>query len=167
MLKNRKSSIRNEKGSAVIEVIPIIIVIVLFLNFSIGFFGAIHSGILNSIASRNYAFETFRHRANLTYFRSDKNAAAEVAQLYYSKYNLRFHGIKSENATSGDNWIATGRKIDFLDFAKRAVDAEGTAGDHNTNVRALDENQRNERVGVNPIWIKSQYGICLNSACGV
>ncbi|MFM6929447.1 MAG: hypothetical protein ACKOX6_13345 [Bdellovibrio sp.] len=167
MLKNRKPSIRNEKGSAVIEVIPIVIVIVLFLNFSIGFFGAIHSGILNSIASRNYAFETFRHRANLNYFRSDKNVSVDTAQLFYTKYGLRFHGIKSEKSSSGNDWIATGRKIDFLDFAKRAVDIEGSAGDHNTNVRSLDENQRNDRVGVNPIWIKSQYGICLNSACGV
>ena len=168
MLKNRKSSICNEKGSAMIEVIPIIIVIVLFLNFSIGFFGAIHSGILNSIASRNYAFETFRHRSNLNYFRSDMKAPADRAQLFYTQEHLRFHGVNSESAKSGAkiSWIATSRTIDFFDFSKRAAEAEGTGSDHNTKVRELNETERNERVGVNPIWIKSQYGICLNSACG-
>lgn len=58
MLKRQRSSINNEKGMAVLEMIPILVVFVLFINFSLGFFGAIHSGILNSIASRNYAFET-------------------------------------------------------------------------------------------------------------
>ena len=165
MLKKRKSSIRNEKGSAIIEVIPIIIVIVLFLNFSIGFFGAVHSGILNSIASRNYAFETFRHRANLVYFRS--TGPKDVVQLDYSKLNLRVHAIASEKSKSGAyEWLATTRTIDAFALSKRAADNEGSAGDHNKTVRTLNESERNEKVGVNPIWIKSQYGICLNSTCG-
>lgn len=165
MLIKRKSSIRNEKGSAVIEVIPVIIVIVLFLNFSIGFFGAIHSGILNSIASRNYAFETFRHRSNLVYFRNTGDP--KTVQKDYSKYNLRVHAIASEKSKDGAyEWLATTRTIDAFTLSTRAADKEGSAGDHNKNVRTLNENERNQKVGVNPIWIKSQYGICLNSTCG-
>lgn len=167
MLSKRRSSLRNEKGSAVIEVIPIIIVIVLFFNFSIGFFGAIHSGILNSIGARNYAFETFRHRANLSYFRSDIDAPSVETRdnPSYTDDNVRRHGIKSEY----DNsllWVASARKIDIFDFPKRAADISGSQSEHNTQVRGLNENERNDKVGVNPIWIKTQYGICLNAACG-
>lgn len=162
MLKNKKSLLKNNKGSAIIEVIPIIIVIVLFLNFSIGFFGAIHTGILNSISARNYAFETFRHRSNLVYFRNVGNAT--VDQIDYKSIGLRVHGTKTESDTSTD-WIASSRRIDAFDLSSRA-DATGDASEHNVKVRSLDETQRNQSVSVNPIWIKTQYGICLNSTCG-
>ena len=59
--------LQNEKGMAALEIIPIVIIVVLLLSFSFGFFGVIHTGILNSMAARNYAFETFNHRSDLRY----------------------------------------------------------------------------------------------------
>ncbi|MEK2643775.1 hypothetical protein [Bdellovibrio sp. BCCA] len=161
MLK-RQSSLKNEKGMAVFEMIPIIVVIVLFLNFSIGFFGAIHTGILNSIASRNYAFETFRNRADLTYFRGN-----DGEPLHFAKEKMRVHGTLTEKTLSsrGDtNWKASSRLIDFMEFDNRAADVVGTQADHN-KTRSIPEG-RNTTVGVNPIWIRTTYGICLNSTCG-
>lgn len=164
MLKKsmRPSRLNNEKGMAVFEMIPIIVVIVLFVNFSLGFFGAIHTGILNSIAARNYAFETFRNRSNLTYFR---NSGGIVRQVNYAETQFRTHAVQSEKKSGSDNWFATTRVIDFMSFQKRAADQVGTsAGEHNKNVRELKDS-RNETVGVNPIWLRSVYGICLTAVC--
>jgi hypothetical protein len=167
MLKSKKSLLNNEKGSAMIEVLPVVFVIVVFISFSLGFFGAIHSGILNSIASRNYAFETFRHRSNLVYFRN--NTSAANAQLSYNKLGIRIHGITSEKSPKGGDdpkWFATTRPINIsLLSSQRTLEDTGSGSDHNQKVPTIDS-ERNDKVGVNPIWIKSQYGICLNAACG-
>lgn len=159
MLKNSKSfNINNEKGMAVFEMIPIIVVLVLFLNFSIGFFGAIHTGILHSIASRNYAFETFGNRADLTYFRNDPNGVGTFTSI-----GVRVHGTSSENS-SGQNWDASARKISFFNMSRSAVEETGSKTEHR-NTASLEEG-RNTRLGVNPIWVKTLYGICLNAKCG-
>lgn len=162
MLKQKQTSIlKNQKGMAAFEMIPILVVIMMFVNFSIGFFGAIHTGILNSIASRNYAFETFRNRSDLTYFRD--------TTIHFQKEKQRVHGTiteKSANDKSGDpKWMASSRFIDFMTFENRAAEVVGLeAGEHN-KTRSIPDG-RNSKVGVNPIWIKTTYGICLNSTCG-
>jgi hypothetical protein len=159
----KPSRLKNEKGMAIFELIPIIVVIVLFVNFSLGFFGAIHTGILNSIAARNYAFETFRNRSNLVYFRN--TSAAGGRQVHYADVQFRTHAIASEKKSGTDSWYATTRVIDFMSFQKRAADQVGTsAGEHNKNVRDLKDS-RNETVGVNPIWLRSVYGMCLSALC--
>lgn len=156
MLKKqrRPSIINNEQGMAVFEMIPIIVVIVLFLNFSLGFFGAIHTGILNSIAARNYTFETFRHRANLTYFRN--------SDFNFKDIGMRFHGTTSEKVR-GEKWIASTRLIDFMNFDTRATVFDSKSDHEKT--RGLGDG-RNQTVGANPIWIKTAYGICLDAKCG-
>lgn len=149
---------------ATLEMIPILIIVVLLINFSFGFFGVTHSAILQSIASRNYAFETFRYRANLTYFHplSDR--------LSNDKTQVRLHGIVSEakGAKDSNEFIAATRLIDFFTFAQgRATEVEGAtnSGLHVNKIQELNENRRNETVGANPVWIKTVYGICLNSTC--
>nr|BFD58011.1 hypothetical protein CKG001_01180 [Bdellovibrio sp. CKG001]BFD61438.1 hypothetical protein BdHM001_01190 [Bdellovibrio sp. HM001]BFD65170.1 hypothetical protein HAGR004_01920 [Bdellovibrio sp. HAGR004] len=164
MLKKqkRKSSLKNEEGMAVLELIPIIIVIVLLVNFSLGFFGAIHTGILNSIASRNYAFETFRNRSNLNYL-SAISSDPNTLKYTYNKIGMRVHGTLSENA-KGQDWIASARLIDFFTFQKRAAEVTGNTKAEHEKVRNLPGG-RNEGVAVNPIWVKTTYGICLNAGC--
>lgn len=162
--KQRKSSINNEKGMAIFEMIPIMVVIILFVNFSLGFFGAIHTGILNSISARNYAFETFRNRSNLTYFR---NLDADLKDEY-SKLGHRIHGSIKEKSNGSKDWLASSRTIDFFDFQpRRAAERSSDAGEHNKVSWEVKSGERfTKGRGVNPIWIKSQYGICLNAACG-
>ena len=164
MLKKRPTSIlKDEKGMAMFEMIPIILVIVLFINFALGFFGAVHTGILNSIAARNYAFGTFNHRSNVTYFRSTN---VDQAKYQYKAYHMRIHGVSTESSNS-EKWLASTRKIDFFDFQQRVDAVNGTSGDvHNKQVNTILDNQRNDKVSINPIWIKTSYGICLDAQCG-
>jgi hypothetical protein len=160
MLKSKVArQIRNQEGMAIVEVIPIILVIVLLINFSLGFFGAIHTGILNSMASRNYAFETFRNRSDLTYMRDD-------VKYHYEKLGIRVHGTTSNLKMESDDWHATSRPINFTAFPNQNPEIEGNNQSGHEKVRGIPEAARNATVGVNPIWIKTLYGICLKSDCG-
>lgn len=171
MLKtSKKSFIKNEKGMAILELVPTIFIYMLLINFSLGFFGVIHSGILNSIASRNYVFETFRHRPNVVYHRDTKGTS-------FQKVGYRYSGIVAESF-NGDDWVATNRPIAFtssfggtdqdgVNLGGRGPSAvSGESQIHNNVVKALDETQRNENIAVKSVWIKVLYGICLNSTCG-
>ncbi len=160
--KSNPSILSNNKGMAIFETIPIMVVIVLFVNFSLGFFGAIHTGILNSIAARNYAFHTFRNRSNLVYFKYD-NAD------HFEDLHARLHGSLSEKSanSSSDKWHATSRKIDFIKFDNPAAEIIGNDKSQHSRVRDLPSGRINESThqGVNPIWIKTRYGICLDAIC--
>ncbi|WP_413289596.1 hypothetical protein [Bdellovibrio sp. HCB337] len=161
MLKARssKSLVKNEKGMAIMELIPIMIIIILLFNFSLGFFGAIHTGILNSMSARNYAFETFRHRSNLMYLRTSVDANSKVS---YQTQNMRIHATVSDKMKSDDRFVATGRPIDFL----AQLEATGSRDIHNTQVYSVKDGKRfTDNSGVNPLWVRPQYGICLNAKC--
>ena len=166
--------IRNQKGMAVMELIPTLIIYILLINFALGFFGIVHSGILHNIAARNYTFETFRHRPSLIYHRTyepDNN---------FVKKGFRYSGIVSDNSVAADKeWIAPTRPMAFMsnfggtdsqngiDFANRGVASEPNARtNHNVNVRNLNESVRNANISVSSVWIKSIYGICINAGCG-
>ena len=155
----KKSFPLNSKGFATIEMIPIMIIIAILLNFSIGFFGIVHTGILNSIAARNYTFETFRNRTNLLYFHDSRGVG------HYRKYNSRAHGIASESRKS-DRAIATTRKIGFgmnpEDEGSQEIH-EGTAT--GGGIFGISQGQRNEDIATSPVWIRPMYGICLNTTC--
>lgn len=161
---------KKQKGMAAMEIIPVIIVAVLLLNYTLGFFGAIHTGILNSIAARNYLFETFRNRSNLTWFRDTKEEFNKNSD-YFGTYGLRFSGIISENDTNkaNPNFNATIRSLAFAgSLEKLDSDRKGTQQEHNSGI---DTYFGNAKAGGNPpaaspIWIRTRYGICLNLKCG-
>lgn len=180
MLRRRRySQINNEKGIAAIELLPIVFVFVLLINFSLGFFGAIHSGILHSIAARNYTFETMFHRSNLNYhFRNDVLAEPDN---HFANKGQRVSGIVSDHLSTTDGWYATQRPIAFTSsFAGRdkegytlaardvagrqSLPSEATA--HNQDIPAMNEAARNDKIGIHTIWLKTVYGICLNAQCG-
>lgn len=160
---------RDQKGLASIEMIPIMIVIAILLNFAIGFFGVIHTGILNSIAARNYAFETFRNRSNLTYFHDVREPNS--SSNHFRRRNTRVHSIASEKrADSGStNAIVTLRKIGFNlspepgTLNDRGVHEPGAGSDR--GVFGIDEGTRNDSVDSAPVWVRPAYGICLNEKC--
>jgi hypothetical protein len=164
MLK-KTSPLRNEKGMAIMEMIPILIIFVLLLNFSLGFFGVVHTGILNSIAARNYAFETFRHRSNLMYFMVD---SAENAKIFYKNDQQRMHTTMSETAITkgGNETVGTSRLLDFFPFSRRQVEETGSQQDHDTGILEIQAGKRFEGNGVNPVRVKTAYGICLSTPCG-
>ncbi|OQW51138.1 MAG: hypothetical protein A4S09_10580 [Proteobacteria bacterium SG_bin7] len=160
--------LREDKGMATIETIPLLVVFVIFVGYGIGAFGIIHTGILNSIASRTYAFETFRHRPQLKYFRDEGADNAPRGQFY--KGGTRLHGIQSETAgndqsfiyatergiarglASNDSLIERSRQPEVHINVDREFSGEGFTG--------------RTREGVSIAWIKVFYGICLDAGCG-
>ena len=171
-----KKLLRNEKGMAIIEIIPIIIVVAILINFSIGFFGVVHTGILNNIAARNYTFETFRNRSDLTY-----HIRTAGGKITYRKNESRFSGIVSEKQSVTSGWWATTRQLAFVsnfggtnndgvDLSKvgKVGGAELTAHQQSIPGKRFIAGSRTDtsNIGVNSVWIKTVYGICLDSACG-
>lgn len=160
----RSKVLKNNKGLASIEMIPVMVVIAILLNFSLGFFGVIQTGILNQIAARNYAFETFRHRTNLVYFR-DFGSSPEN----YSGLNTRVHAIASDRRPASSSFsIATTRPIGF----GMNPEVQGSSQDHNPlgatdndGIFSIRERVRNEDISIAPVWIRPAYGICLNVQC--
>lgn len=169
MLKN--PHLQNQNGMAVFEIVPILVIFILLLNFSLGFFGAIHSGIVSSIAARNYAFETFRNRANLNYLRDvedDGIGASAAVDFYYLKEGFRFHGVVSEQRPDENAWFATKRPIKFTENG--SISTSGESATHNRKVAQIASNQRAsdfiEQDEFSKIWVRTLYGICLNMKCG-
>lgn len=169
--------LKNQRGMAALELVPIMFVYMLLINFSLGLFGVVHSGILHNIAARNYTFETFAHRSNLLYHIRPQ-PGVPLAQNNYQRRGLRFSGIVSEGNTAGDRWIATARPVAFTsqfggvdgdgtNLAGRGADrVQGEAQIHNVDVINLNESIRNDTVAVKSVWIKTIYGICMTAACG-
>jgi hypothetical protein len=178
---------KSERGTAIIESLPVLFMLVMVFNFSLGFFGAIHSGILNSIGSYNYTIETFRFRSDLMYFRP----GAPISQNYLLSHN-RVHGTTQEGsesttAESKGSWPATLRSITFnystsdssknLSRALASLNDGGNEADkrhygerstatniwHATSDYAPEEN---DSIQTPRIWVKTIYGICLNADCG-
>lgn len=170
MLKFQSFKIKNKifttnRGNAVLEVIPVIILLMVLLRYTFGFFGVIHTGTLNSISARNYAFETFRHRTMLNYFRAKKLNGYQEDLLKDNRY----HSTVSEKrmTTSQPRQWATTRSIVFP-----PVEVEDSKGDssgyHNNKImNDIKAGQRYDKDdGVDPVWIRTRYGICLNAGCG-
>ena len=172
-LKNRKKS---EEGMALIEAIPVLFMMVMLFNFSLGFFGAIHSGILNSIGAYNYTIETFRFRSNLMYFRPG------VERANYKISLNRVHGVVkdgSEQAASEAKgvWPVTVREITFnYDKGNNQRNlANASESDRNYAGRTFASNiwyavsnyspQQGNSIQTPRIWIKTVYGICVTADC--
>lgn len=161
----------NSRGNAMVEIVPILALFILIVNFSLGFFGLIHSGILNSIAARNYAFETFRNRTDLRYLR---DASDSERGFTYAVTQLRFHTIKSEYSPDGraDSFYATRRPIKFSDINEVAEEKGLQEHSRYSNIREGTRVSETKgqgggiEEGANPAWVKSAYGICLEANCG-
>ncbi len=175
-IKNKKQK-SDERGLALVEAIPVLFMIIVVFNFSLGFFGAIHSGILNSIGAYNYTMETFRFRSNLMYFRPGSNL-----ESHYKESKNRVHGVIQDGNDLTDikksPWPVTIRTVAFAmgsTSRNNIKDVEGSVNDHQfkrkddpTNVWSYKSNDTPSSVAetnIPEIWIKTVYGICLNADC--
>ncbi|RYZ76470.1 MAG: hypothetical protein EOP05_04930 [Proteobacteria bacterium] len=170
MKTNLLKPIRNERGMATLEAIPLIFVFMLLLTYELGMFGVIHTGIMNSISSRAYAFETFRNRSNLVYFR-DTGVPGNVLSEFRTTGN-RTHSVASERRSDSDTnrmGVATERPIRVGGPAVESITSTRNDGvTHNTKVfdqALVGQQKRNQLVEVSPVWIQVQYGICINAKC--
>lgn len=164
-MKTRNAQIflhHNSKGMATLETLPLIVIFVIMMTYGMGFFGIIHSAILNSIAARSYAFETFRNRSDVTFFR-DLTRALEDPN-HFQKKEVRLHLIIHEGKTNNLQY-ATARPLSPVgDNSLKAQRRPGSTDLHMRQIYSLES--RNRRVEVNPAWIMVGYGICLNANCG-
>jgi hypothetical protein len=159
-MKNKAPNIKNESGLAVLESVIILFIFIVLSRYSMGFFGVTHTAILQTIASRTYSFEIFRHRSHLWWFRSNK-----VGNLTYHKYENRIHGTNNEIAQGGTDTrqYPTERRIAM--FVEEDPQGRST-NEHSRSDGEVRDGQRNEALSLDPVWIKSQYGICLTEQCG-
>lgn len=161
VMKSANRSLKNNKGFASIEATVLLVLLISLVYYAFGFFGVVHTGILHNIHARTYAYETFRHRANLSYFRS--NRTSESAPLHYYNRLSRVHGINTDTTDFADDQIATERPISM----GLPLDEQGRRESvHNSDIQARVPAGRNSAVSVNPVWITVLYGICLESSCG-
>lgn len=141
-----------------LETIPLIVIFVVLVSFGMGFFGVVHTAVLHSIGARTYAFETFRNRTNLYYFR--ENGSGETTPRTFHKKQWRYQAVQNES-DQRDKFVATVRPITF---GRALATSEANLEAHNQGIYQML--QRNERLAVNPAWIMVGYGICLNATCG-
>lgn len=143
-----------------IEAVPLIVIFVVLMSFGLGFYGAIHTATLHSIGARAYAFETFRQRTNLYYFREDQSGLQPARALNFTRKGWRFHFVGHESDTR-DRLVPTTRPISL---GRGVAGVETNEQTHNQQIFQIQP--RNERIAVNPVWVMVGYGICLNATCG-
>ena len=164
MMKTKRTIpnlVENEDGTATVETIPLMFIFVALLSYVIGVFGVVHTGILDSIAARTYAFETFRNRANVTYFR-DNNPAQPL--LHFQNIGDRIHAVTSEQSNGQLTFFATERPIRMGMGSLNVVGRDEAV--HMEKVPLVAPGRRNNNVEVSPVWVITQYGICINVQCG-
>ena len=146
----------DSQGMAAVEMIPMLIIVILFFSFSLGFFGIIQTGLLNSVGARNYALESFMNRAHLVYFRNSPDTR-------YNRVGARIHGIRSENSRNLDGNATSRPLMPFGTIAQ--IEEQSEARIHNQQVFQVQDGRRYTDEGVSSVWIQSVYGICLDSSC--
>lgn len=155
--------LKSEKGMATIETLPLLFIFIFLIAYTLGFFGVIHTAIMNSISSRTYAFETFRNRSNLIYFRDTANAEKRILR----KKQARTHMILTEERKD-DQMRATERAI-RIGIPIQPGPSRNDPSVHNDKIfepDSIQDKKRNQKVEVSPVWIMVQYGVCLNLQCG-
>lgn len=150
---------KDEDGMATLEAIPLLICFLVLISHAFGFYGIIQTGILNSIAARTYAYETFRHRSNLHFFRENRFRRSS----HYFTSNNRIHGVNASGSNAQGS-IATERQLAI--GMTVADEGRTNATVHNNQIYNINEGARNGTTSTSPVWIMVSYGICLSAECG-
>lgn len=186
-IKNNKNFLNN-KGVALVEMLPILVIFVALVSITLGLWGSSYSAVLQNIAARHYAFEVLNNRSNFVYHRDHDNEYRPAGSgygnpkdegldtsSYHGEIGRRLFTIISEQANSSDDQsYATKRDISF--FSNIGSSGAGLikgfakdAGWHNNESNVWTAGAYKFQTGaqaVNPIWIMTGYGICLNCSCG-
>ncbi len=153
----------NQQGLATIEAVILTVVFIVLTSFGLGFFGVIHTGIVNSISARQYAFNTFTNRSNLTYHRNE--LTTEPSQNpKYTPFGFRLHTITDESDEA--LYITPARNISVTQSINQKL-AKDKPANHETEELTYDYNTKiKSDDGVRLVWVRTAYGICLNADCG-
>jgi hypothetical protein len=154
-----------QKGMATIEASLLMMVFTIMICYVLGTFGVVHTSILHSIAARAHAYQSLANRADVTYFAEDD----ERSKFSYRLWGFRAHGIIAENQNRRSNqrgeWDVSGRRMAM----GLPMGDEQNATNANFHLRDLRKDPTaasSKNQLANPVWIKTVYGICINSQCG-
>ena len=95
----KRSEHKNQKGFALVEALAFLFVFITLAAYTIDFFAAIHTAIVNSIAARTYLFETLQHRSYPHTLRSETDAR-QFPTLDFSNAGQRFQSLCIHKALS-------------------------------------------------------------------
>lgn len=155
---------RDERGIAMFEMLFLLLVFIVLFGLTLGFWGAIHTGTLQSISARHYSFEVINHRPHFEYHRDWPlnavpsstpymigNSSYPGAKSYHGDLGMRFFfitGIYGQRDTS-----VTTRGLNFFKEIDRHT---ATTIPSTGSIPGHDPGGGNKR---NPLWIKIGYGI--------
>ena len=175
---------KNNKGMAMVEALPILLVMFVLMGATLGSWGIVHTAILHSIAARSWTFFYFNNRSDLSYLRDwivpGTDIGTNIDTAYFRADNnntsgmgKRYMFIQSEKAPDGsEDRIATLRKVDFRDVAYSSYPdrslPEGTRTRIDDNTTGLRNKMATSKWEGNKsrAWIMVGYGICLDAKCG-
>ncbi|MBC6414914.1 MAG: hypothetical protein GDA46_00760 [Bdellovibrionales bacterium] len=147
-MKSKKNYqiIRNQKGVAYVEMLPLLVLFVILYGITLGLWSSIHQATLKSIATRHYSFEVLNNRTHYVYHRDNQAPIGNVS--YYGRAGRRFFANVEHQATSNPSLINSKAFLSLFDSGITQIET------------TLSPNQ------TNPIRIKTGYGICINYNCG-
>ena len=122
--------------------------------YSVDFFAVVHTAVVNSIGARTYLFETLQHRSDISLLRQDDPASRTNNYASVADKFMRFHGEIDEHEEFTDDKVrpSSRRLTRVEEVVEGQIKSDATLD--NSNSKASN------------IYIKTGYGICVNSACG-
>lgn len=148
---NTPFSLKNAKGVAVVEMLPLLSVFIILFGLIFGFWTSIHKGILQSISARFYAFEVINNRTQFLYHRDAYGPGQDInlhGTDYYKKNGYRFFAVVKEQALA--RLVLKAEKGELSLFNKDPMSIPRWRDDRKAN----------------PIWFQTGYGICIDFNCG-
>ena len=170
-----------QKGVAIFEMLFLILVFVILFGLTLGFWGAIHTATLQSIAARHYSFEIINNRTHFEYHRdwnlfSSPPSPGHMLGTTPPNLKGRYHGdlgMRLFYISGVENMpkrpTVTTRGLNFFKEIDRdtAASLKGTTIEVHEKGTAFHKNIFNQKQGsVNPLWLMTGYGICLEHSCG-
>ena len=179
---------KNNRGLAMLEALPIIMLMFVLMGATLGSWGIVHTAILNSIAARNFTFFYFNNRSDLSYLRDFAGPDGyglfdNITDKYFRKdgqgtndgMGKRFFYIWAENTPEDAQGVmpATLRRVDFRNLRTASDDESNILSDgahstvDNINPGEATKMEAGKAEGEKrKAWIMVGYGICLDANCG-
>ena len=147
----RQDFLINEKGIAMVEMLPLLAIFILLFGLLFGFWSSIHSGILHSISARRYAFEVLNNRTHFIYHRDTIPPVGDKS--YYEKDGKRFFAVVEFQGGGEPDKKSENKEFNLFNEAGLRITGKAPC---------KAKNEEGDCV----IKIKSGYGICIDFDCG-
>ena len=144
----KQEFLKNQRGIAMVEMLPLLFIFVIVFGLTYGLWTSIHSGTLQSISARHYAFEVINNRTHFIYHRDIVSPGGQ--RSYYEKDGQRFFAVVELQTTATPHIIAETKPLSLFDKDSLRITGDPGSGSPQTN----------------PIRLRTGYGICIDFKCG-